>query len=248
MHGQGWWKAALILIPFVTLIIGLGLGFILGRFVFPVSGCNTTVTPTPTVTPTQPVQTLTDFTGHYITAKLPAGWTIVESSDFSGESVSENTYAGLARLTISHNSSNIVTLGAGIGIGGTAECDNIYRFADTNPAFIQSQIDNNSAISPDINATIIDLTTSTYTEYSFLGNTVRRVGTNLYFKDDTAINYFNVSCGLNAEYRNFTVIVFTIAGKAGTVRTYFVQQAVPSTFTAAQLLELDGVLQSIKEV
>jgi hypothetical protein len=241
---------ALLLIPFVMLIIGLALGFMLGRFVLPLSGCiNTTPTPTPTATPSA-LQNLTDFTGTYVTAKLPTGWSIVESTDFANASVSAGTYTGLARLTVLHGDTDVVYLAAGNGIGDTGECSHIYKFADTSPDSIQAQLNTNGAFIPTVSATIVDLTTSSHTDYTFLGNTVRRVGTTLYFKADTVNNTFNASCGLDAEYRTFTGISFVVDmnGTPETLSHYFVNQSIPSTFTTTELLELDEVLESIKGV
>jgi hypothetical protein len=79
-----------------------------------------------------------------------------------------------------------------------------------------------------------------------LGNTIRRINNNLYFKDDASKSYFNPSCGFSSEYRDFIGIGFST--KDIKLNSYFINLSIPSSFSNTEFQQLDQVLQSIKGV
>jgi hypothetical protein len=219
----------------------------------------TTLVPLVTDTPTNPTNTiapstvaptagLVDFKGKYVTAKLPAKWQIVESSDFSKTTTLSNTkYLGLATLDIRYNNKTAVLFRAGEAFGDTTQCESYAKFKDTSSAYVQFRIDTNKVLNMEA-PQIIDLTNAKYAEYTALGNKIRRFENTLYFNGDTTGKYFNASCGLEAWARQFPPLSFRHAGENGDGHTYFMDQSIPSNLSETELLQFDKILQSIKAV
>lgn len=256
-------KTKLMLVLFFMLIIGIILGVLISTLIrlslFTVSSDNTIVaTSTPSVINTNtPIPTntaipnSTSFTGTYVTATLPTNWTITESSNFESLTlVSGTVYSGLAKLTIKHNNNEIITFSAVDGVGDTGECEEIYKFSDTDPNYVQARIDRNLEFGYYLNPEIIDLSGYTYSEYQMLGNTIRRIGNTLYFKNEFFKENFNPDCDLSTELRGLAGLGFSFdrIGQPYTSHGYFVHRTIPSTFTAGELQELDQILQSLEPV
>jgi hypothetical protein len=239
----------LILLSLTILILGIGIGFALSN-AMQTQPKNNATDNSVKATATPVIQKLTGFQGQFVSADLPANWEVVESSDFSKATVSEGQYQGLAVLWIKYANSNVVTFKAGYGIGDSGFCQQMFKFTDTDPVYTQTQINLNKEMDPTNVTNVVDLSNATYTQFTMLGNTVRRIDKTLYFKNDTANSFFNPSCGFAANYRGLTGVSFstTTVGKPVKLNGYFVEVTIPASLTAVELQQLDTILQSLKAI
>ncbi|MBE0573548.1 hypothetical protein IH575_01450 [Candidatus Dojkabacteria bacterium] len=156
-----------------------------------------------------------DFSGSYVKAKLPEGWSIVEYSDQSGlyatvESPTITGFSGLTGLAIYDESSRKVFSINGVdGIGGAGSCTTVGKFSDTSDDYIQTI--SNDALEVNGEAVYVqDLTQTSYFSFNFFGYQVRRVGGTYYFNSSDEPNVFNPLCGIAAEFVLIDDLSFTV--------------------------------------
>lgn len=195
---------------------------------------------------TQNVKTTT-FTGNYITAELPQGWTIVEYNDKNGsdmimEGIVYSEFVGLKVFNSSNN--EMFYLKAVDGIGGVSGCNEIFKFSDSDNAYIVAgnDFDGTSGVTPNV----IDLTSQNHSEYTLLGFNVRRVDHNIY-RDAYNSHYsgFNPGCGIDRNIFQLTSLNYksVVAGVTQSGHTY--SWGIPSNAPLNDLETLDNVLESI---
>lgn len=187
----------------------------------------------------------TDYIGTYVQTKLPEGWTVVEHVNGDGGNlVSGMSYTGLTGLEVKNPSGTVYfKITALYGIGGTAECQQVFVFSDTSQSYLdgiaQDQIDMGAPASQ-----IINLGGSEYVEYTVLGHKVRRIDDKLYWNSSQADDdEFLPSCGFMNSVPTFSEISFTI-DNTDTSQAY--SGAIVNNPTDAELLELDVVLSNLK--
>lgn len=145
----------------------------------------------------------TSSTLEFVKANLPDRWTIKEYKDgqrskymidANYDSIAD-TYKGLGAIEIINPRNEIVfSMTMIYGIGGTATCDPIYKFTDTEERYINTILEGNKANGVS-NAAIIDLTSSDFGDYNLFGLNVRYVGTGIYVNSDYSnTTNFNPSC------------------------------------------------------
>lgn len=137
---------------------------------------------------------LTTFEGDYFTAVLPLEWTITEYSDGEGTSMISSegpSYTGLTGILITNNEEEIMKIEGVSGIGFIG-CPELPRFEDTDPDYEEKQEDLVSEIGEDIQ--YLDFTDTPYSEFTWLGKTVRRVQSAIYYDTIDGDDYFQPQC------------------------------------------------------
>lgn len=139
----------------------------------------------------------------FVKASIPDRWSIKEYKDGERNSTMSyyddraDNYKGLGALEIINPRNEVVfSMNMIYGIGGSPTCDEIYMFADTELQYINSINDyNNTIYNTPINASIIDLSKSSFKEYNLFGLRIRYIGTDLYINSDSAVSpAFNPAC------------------------------------------------------
>ena len=158
--------------------------------------------------------------------------------------VGGTTYSGLVGLKIFNNNDvEMFRLKAVDGIGGTEGCETVYRFSDSDQAYLDHGNDWTLATGV-VPSNVINLTTSTYTEYNLLGWEVRRVASDLYRNMNSNLPGFNPACGIDVHLK-ITNLAYNRQTPAGITSGNTYYMSISSTVDTTQLEELDGVLQSL---
>lgn len=188
---------------------------------------------------------------------LPLGWEFTQYRFEDGvvstidPYTSNSELTGLSKVLISNSRGNILMEMRGLlGVGGDSGCNEIYRFSDSNPLYIDSRIGfnnalNSSSISGDMyDNKIIDI--QNYREIEMLGVRVRRSGNTLY-KDFLANdNYFDARCGLEHQIISFNNIGASYTFDRGSVFNTPFTISISSNATQGELTELDRVIESLE--
>ncbi|MFH1547483.1 MAG: hypothetical protein ABIC57_03280 [bacterium] len=185
------------------------------------------------------------FTGDAVTAELPEGWSIVEYFDGAGTdmTVTGVTYVGLTGLEIINPDDDVVfSIKAVDGIGGVDSCETYAQFPDYNVTHYNEDV----TLSAEIGVTTspVTYTADDYTEFDFLGLSVRRVEDYLYIDEVAGNSYFEPPCGLLASAWQISDISYTTEG----VESHAYIWEVDDEATDAELLQLDAILASIEAV
>ncbi len=193
------------------------------------------------------------FTGNYVTATLPNGWTIVEYENGAGDVMLLDgagvTYTGLTGLEIIDDGGQIVfTLGAVQGIGGVG-CALLHQFPDSDPQYIANQIAQDSQVG--IQTQVITVPAGTYTELQILGVSARRFENRYLFDNSNSGAFFNAECGISGSVQRLTGISFNlfvngVADRSNPDNDY--QISLTANLSASTLSELDGVLSTLSGI
>ena len=138
------------------------------------------------------------FTGDYVTAEHLETWTITEYMNGDGTTmlVEGVDYTGLTGLTITNSDgAGVLRMEAVYGIGGMAACMEYYEFDDSDAAYY-AEVVTLSAVE-DVVPSVVDLTSSDYSEYTLFGKSVRRVDTVLYWDTTAGSDTFDAACGIS---------------------------------------------------
>lgn len=203
-------------------------------------------TKTPDTSAPATATTTSPYAGTYLSGVLPTGWRIVEYTNNTGSDMlmDGTVYSGLVGLKVfNQNDVEMFHIKAVDGIGGTEGCDTVYRFSDSDQAYIDHGNDWTLATGI-VPSNVVDLTNSTYTEYELLGWEVRRVGDDLYRNMNPNLPGFNPACGIDVHLTitNLAYYRQTPNGPA-MANTYYM--AISDTVDSSQLEELDEVLESL---
>ncbi|MEI7579759.1 MAG: hypothetical protein WCJ58_07065 [bacterium] len=206
-------------------------------------------TAVPTVAATEVIvkPTNTAFTGKYVTASLPAGWTVVEKYDGDGSDMlmSGATYTGLSFLSINKNNTAVLTLSAAYGIGGSDSCDSVLKFQDTPQSYLDG-INDMTKLALQKDVTIIDLTNKKYNEFRFLGLLVRRYDSTLAWNMNSQGTEFLPACGLNGMFPQFSDISLNVKSDAYNDKVTAFQAELNPNFINSDLDALVVIMQSMK--
>ena len=196
---------------------------------------DTTVAETETATET--------FTGEAVSATLPEGWTIEEyfngdGSDMLTEGI---TYTGLTGLKIFNTDDEEMLWLKGVYGIGFEGCSEYYAFEDDNPTYRQEMQDMVDEIGDTMH--VNDFSSMPYTEYEWLGHSTRRVANRFYQDSEEGNSYFEASC--------FNILVVldgvSFEDNDGYAHSgYFYE--FPETITGDQLVQIDGILESMSAV
>jgi len=190
--------------------------------------------------------TLTEFTGEYLKTKLPEGWTLKEYVDGENTAFLTGgvTYKGLTGFSIfDENNTRVFKVNGADGIGGTAYCENYYKFAD----YSASHFDERKALNAELGEpapTVVDLSTQTYVQYNVLGVSWRRIENQFYLDLVDGNNTFETACdGLSMSIPAYKGISFDADGYKNTA--YMTEILLTKTDTT-NLEKLDIVLENLE--
>ncbi len=184
---------------------------------------------------------MSDFSGNVLSAQLPKGWRIIEYMDGEGTEylIKDETYTGLTGLAIVNpDNKRVFSMMAVTGIG-FAGCPVYAQFKDDNPSYFAEMED--AAMVVDGSWDIKDYTNVEYSEFEFLGTTIRRISKDYYYDSREGNNYFEPPCvdgviGLEG-------LIFTDSnGYDGEAYFYGAED----TATEADLNIVDTILESVK--
>lgn len=248
-------KFLFVLFHLLAILFWIGVGIVIGYFLFR----NSCITTTPTsqqpgngnnnqnALPDNKVveKTTTDFVGNYVQATTPTGWKVVEYIDGNGTNMLSTgpVYKGLTGIEVQDaNAKAVFNIKATYGIGGTDQCFAYYKFADWSQADYNTKNAKNQA-DFGVPAPIVDLTGIPYTSFSMLGLNFRRIGTNIYWDTVPNNNLFEAgSCAFDPMFPKFVGISFNVDGKKNTTYTWKIAVGTSND----DLLKLDGVLGTLK--
>ena len=134
-------------------------------------------------------------TGEVITAEAPDGWNIIEYMDGDGTDMlmgGSTTYTGLTGLEIINPDDEVVFRMLAVDGIGFAGCGDYAIFSDDNSSYYQEQVNANT----ETGVTMIehDYTNTSYSEFEWLGTTMRRIGSIYYYDTEEGNNYFEPPC------------------------------------------------------
>lgn len=180
-----------------------------------------------------------EFTGEAVSATIPEGWSIEEYFDGDGSDmlVEGVTYTGLTGLKIFNADDEEMLWVKGVYGIGFEGCSEYYAFEDDNPDYRQDMQDMVDEIGDTMN--INNFSSMPYTEYEWLGHTTRRVA-NRFYQDQTEGNsYFEASCF------NILVVLDGVSFNSDGYDHSGYFYAFPETITGDQLVQIDGILESM---
>lgn len=182
-----------------------------------------------------------EFNGDYVSATLPKGWTITEYFDGDGSTMMVDgvSYTGLTGITVANPAGDVVfKLEAVNGIGGTPSCPEYYKFADSDSNYYNQVVATsaNYGVVP----TVVDLSSETYSAYTFFGKSVRRVDTDIYWDTTTGGTTFDAACGL--DHYVWTIGSLSFVSYGTTAHSY--QFEITTGTSSSDLTVLDSILQS----
>ena len=136
----------------------------------------------------------TTITGEYMTAEVPDDWTVVEYTNGNGTDmlVEGTTYTGLTGLKIFNPDDEAVFSMVAVSGIGFIGCGDYAVFDDDNANYYQEQVDMNDEIGETM--TEHDYTSTDYTEFEWMGTTMRRIDDLYYYDTEEGNNYFEPPC------------------------------------------------------
>jgi len=134
------------------------------------------------------------ITGDIVSVTVPEGWTLVEYTNGDGTTMLSGggTYTGLTGLKIFNpQNENVFSMMAVSGIG-FAGCSDYAKFSDESESYYQEQVSNNT--DSGITMEEHDYTSTVYSEFDWLGTTIRRITDLYYYDTKEGNNYFEPPC------------------------------------------------------
>lgn len=139
--------------------------------------------------------TIETVTGDAITAEVPGGWDIIEYMDGDGTDMvvgGGTTYTGLTGVEIVNADDEVVFRMKAVDGIGFVGCGDYAIFEDDNDSYYQEQVNANNEVGTTM--TEHDYTNATYSEFEWLGTTIRRIGSTYYYDTVEGNNYFEPPC------------------------------------------------------
>jgi len=186
------------------------------------------------------------YSGTAIDAETPTGWSIVEYFDGAGSDmlVGGVVYDGLTGIEVKHGTVVIFSLKAVNGIGGISACSEVVEFSDTSPTYISDTI--SEAATAGITTTVIDHTTTTYSEFLIFSNRMRRISHDLYWDMDMTNHSFETNCGLDGTaFPAYGLEFVTDPGTAIELTNTTYWYEMNAAATSAELNTLETILGTI---
>lgn len=186
-------------------------------------------------------ETLTPFTGKYLSTEVPAGWSVSEYYDGEGTSMlpDGDNYTGLTGLKIFKNEQEIFFMQAISGIG-FAGCPYYAKFSDENPDYYSQILEDNDMIGEKV--TVTDYTNSEYEEFTLLGKQFRRIGNEYIYDQISGDEYFESPCVPSLISFDGTTLYSSGDGYESSTFDYGVKDIA----TTDDLLVVDQILNDMK--
>lgn len=199
---------------------------------------------------------LIPFYKKYISGELPYEWSIEEyEGSESIEILSPNIYKGFTGFKIRKGDITVVELKAVDGLGGHPACQNIYKFSDTDPLYVENKQQEWSVFTG-VDATknsngVIDLSGKVFESTQLFGRNTRRIDSNLYWDSNNADTYFNPLCGIKERLLEFEGVKFYLQKEDSSlnivkyeINTYQVE--LDKNLSQSDYLIVDTILKSIR--
>lgn len=183
------------------------------------------------------------FTGKYISATLPNGWSIEEYENGQGSTMlnTQETYTGLTGLKIFKEGSELFSMQAISGLG-FAGCSNYAKFSDESTTYYQQILVDNEISGSEV--TVHDFTNSVYSEFTWLGVPFRRIE-KTYVYDVVPGNEYFESCCVFTLLSFQDITLYEIDDKYESSAYDF---SPSSSASQEELLIIDSILESMSLV
>lgn len=191
---------------------------------------------------TEETSTSVAITGDAVSAEVPEGWDIIEYFDGDGTDmvVADTTYTGLTGLEIVNVEDEVVFSMKAIDGIGFAGCGDYAIFADNSDSYYQEQVDMNNEIGETM--TEHDYTNTEYSEFEWLGTTMRRIGDIYYYDTQEGNNYFEPPCV--PSLITLEGLTFETDGYTGEAYDYGLEDIA----TDEERVIVDGILESMEVI
>jgi hypothetical protein len=194
-------------------------------------------------TPTQ--ITTVKYTSKYLEGSIPTGWTIKEFENGQGtDKLVEGNFQGLTSVKIyNEQNTEVFSVTAIWGVGGTPDCDQIYKFKDTP----QGYIDEKKQLASDVGnsgSKVVSLGDN-YTEYTVLGAKTRSLAKYFYWDDvyyEAQYQSFIPACGISESAVTFKDISYQTNGTKLSDYTPFLDKNI----SEQDFTKLEAVLKSLQ--
>lgn len=188
------------------------------------------------------------FTGNHVSASVPNGWTVVEYENGSGGYgllMDGGSYTGLTAIVLRDPQGKDVFSILGVdGIGGTDECDPIYKFTDTPQSYITQKQQEYTGLNPGQNAQVVDLGAS-YEEFELFGRLGRLVGADIYWNTTLTNTVFKPQCGMPIGIGQNIGLSYTFTGNAPSYFYLYQEESGLTTSNAETAIEILDSLQVV---
>ncbi len=180
------------------------------------------------------------FEGEHISASLPTSWRIEEYVDGQGSTMLTpgETYSGLTGLKIYKEDTLLFSMQAVSGLGFSG-CPNYARFPDESKEYYEQTLIDNEVSGQELN--IQDFTSSSYSEFEWLGVSFRRVGNTYVYDTISGNDYFESSCVFTLV-SFYDLTTYRIDGKYGSSAYDF---GATQSATTSDLETIDDILDSM---
>lgn len=185
----------------------------------------------------------TDFTGEFVKAQLPEGWSIKEYKDGDGTEylVDGINVKGLTGLEIKKDENIIFKLEAVDGYG-VIDCGELAHFKDFSKEYEEKWMRGDREIGEETK--ILDFSNTAYSEAILFGTKIRRVGKTFYYDTVEEGPYFESHC--TRLILVFKDLVFTVGKGSNQSKHSDYQYTLSEDVSEDNLLLLDGILKSMK--
>lgn len=185
----------------------------------------------------------TNFTGEFVKAQLPEGWSIKEYKDGDGTEylVDGINVKGLTGLEIKKDENIIFKLEAVDGYG-VIDCGELAHFKDFSKEYEEKWMGGDREIGEETK--ILDFSNTAYSEVILFGTKIRRVGKTFYYDTVEEGPYFESHC--TRLILVFKDLVFTVGKGSNQSKHSDYQYTLSEDVSEDNLLLLDGILKSMK--
>ena len=183
------------------------------------------------------------FKGKKIEGVVPDGWTVKEYFDGNGSDIltAGVSYHGLTGIKVFNaQHKDIFKMEAVYGIGGVGACSKYFKFSDDNTQYYNQILSDAQTVG--MTVSVVDLSNTTYSSFTFLNKKFRRIGTDLYWDTMPGNNTFEAGCGMQKDLLVFNQLSWIADNEVH--HDYHI--AIYNSPSNSDLQQLDNVLSSIQ--
>ena len=187
----------------------------------------------------------TDFTGEFVKAQLPEGWSIKEYKDGDGTKlmVDDSNPKGLTGLEVKKGETVMFKL-EGLDGYGSNYCGELAHFKDLGKEYEDEIRTQNEEAG--VETKILDYTSTPYTETNLFGIKTRRVEKTLYYDTIEEGGYFEPQCVKNVLI--FKDLKFAVGKAPNQTEKGDYQYTLSEGVNEENLVMLDEILKSMKVI
>lgn len=201
----------------------------------------------------RPIKPSAEWASNTINFSLPFGWKKQEVrfedqvQNVNGIESSDTLY-GLSEITITNERNLPVLVIKGlISSPNNSVCEEIYKFPDSNPLYIEYRKAINSDYvnkGNELSTNVVEV--NDYTDISFLNSNLRRSGTSLFKDYMSGDKFFDSECGNGNQINNYDFIGYSTEYDKSTGYSTGIKLEIQSNLTNFDLTRLDSILNSAK--